>query len=80
MRQDELRKMVFHSVASWQCKPGFSTDKVVGGQQGRDGSLQMERNILFPAVCHNSDDCVGESLRIAWRVSGQFRTNGLSFR
>ena len=25
--------MVFHSVASWQCKPGFSTDKVVGGNR-----------------------------------------------
>ena len=59
VRQDELRKMVLHSEASWQCNPGFSTDKVVGGNRAVTVHCRWNGTFRVPAECHNSNDCSG---------------------
>ena len=56
VRQDELRKMVLHSEASWQCNPGFSTDKVVGGNRGYlCGPHGVCSDNSTPMDCHFND-------------------------
>ena len=47
VRQDELRKTVFHSVASWQCKPGFSNAKVVGGNRAVTAHCRWNGTFYF---------------------------------
>ena len=59
LRQDELHKMVFNSEASWQCNPGFSTDKVVGGNRAVTAHCRWNGTFPVQAERHNRNDCSG---------------------
>ena len=59
VRQDELRKMVFNSEASWQRNPGFNTDKVVGSNRAVTAHCRWNGTFPVSAECHKSNDCSG---------------------
>ena len=58
-RIDDLSKVVFHAEALWQCKLGFSTNKMVGDNNFLTARCRQNRTLSVPAECQNSDSCVG---------------------
>ena len=49
--------MVLHPEASWQCNPGFNTDKLVGCNRAVTVHCRWNGTFPVPAKCHNSNDC-----------------------
>ena len=73
------------SETPWQCKPEFSTDKMVGDNKNLTARCRWRRTVSVPAECQISDGCVGslcgcwESLRVSRRLSEQGDINGRCF-
>ena len=55
VRSGDLSNVVSLAEALWQCKLGFSTDKMVGDNK----VLTARCRFSVPAECQNTDHCVG---------------------
>ena len=57
-RNDDLSSTV-PSETPWQCKPEFSTDKMVGDDKNLTARRRWSRTVSVPAERQVSDGCVG---------------------
>ena len=57
-RNDDLSSTV-PSETPWQCKPEFSTDKMVGNNKNLTARRRWSRTVSVPAECQISVGCVG---------------------
>ena len=57
-RNDDLSSIV-PSETPWQCKPEFSTDKMVGNNKNLTARCRWSRTVSVPAECQINDGCVG---------------------
>ena len=57
-RNDDLSSTV-PPETQWQCKPEFSTDKMVGNNKILTARCRWSRTVSVPAECQISDGCVG---------------------
>ena len=62
----------------WQCKLGFSTDKMVGDSKVLTARCRWNGTFSVPAECQNSDSCVGNRCG-SHGVCREGDTNGRSF-
>ena len=80
-RNDDLSSTV-PSETPWQCKPEFSTDKMVGDNKILTARCRWNGTVSVPAECQISDGCVGSlcgthavcrskatSTVVAWRIT-----------
>ena len=58
-RSDDLSNVVSHAEALWQCKLGFSTDKMVGDNKVLTARCRWNGTSSVSAECQNSVNCVG---------------------
>ena len=61
-RNDDLSSTV-PSETPWQCKPEFSTDKMVGNNKNLTARRRWSRTVSVPAECQISVGCVGSLCR-----------------
>ena len=59
VRSDDLSNVVSRAEALWQCKLGFSTDKMVGDNKVLTARCRWNGTASVPAECQNSVNCVG---------------------
>ena len=59
VRSDDLSSVVFRAETLWQCKLGFSTDKMVGDNKVLTARCRWNGTFSVPAECQYSDNCVG---------------------
>ena len=59
VRSDDLSNVVLRAETLWQCKLGFSTDKMVGVNRALTARCRWNVTSSDPAECQNSDNCVG---------------------
>ena len=57
-RNDDLSSIV-PSETPWQCKPEFSTDKMVGHNKNLTARCRWTRTVSVPTECQISVGCVG---------------------
>ncbi len=57
-RSDDLSSTV-PSETPWQCKPEFSTDKMVANNKNLTARPRRSRTVSVPAECQISVGCVG---------------------
>ena len=59
VRSDDLSNVVFRVETLWQCKLGFSTDKMVGDNKALTARCRWNGTLSVPVECQNGDNCVG---------------------
>ena len=74
-RNDDLSSTVLAKTA-WQCKPEFSTDKMVGDNKNLTAKRRWSRTVSVPAECQISDGCVGSLCGSHAVLSEQSDING----
>ena len=77
-RNDDLSSTV-PSETPWQCKPEFSTDKMVGNNKNLTARRTWSRTVSVPAECQISVGCVGSLCGSHSRLSEQGDINGRCF-
>ena len=62
-RSGDLSNVVYRTEALWQCKLGFSTDKMVGDKQVLTARCRWYGTASVSAECQNRVNCVGNRCR-----------------